>query len=439
MKHTPHRLLARGGRRASTPRPPLAGDARGRRRRRRRRLHGDVGRLAPEGARARGAGRPARGEPICGHGPSGRNGGFCNVMWFSLPNMRERWGDAAALAVGRGVERGGRRGSASSARREGVDAWYRHGGYLQVSTAPAQDGIWTRGRRRLPRARGRGDASQALSADGGRRALQLARLPRRRLLRRLGDGAAGAAGARPARPPASPPASRSTSARRCGRLRAAPRRGRGADRRRHGPGRRGGGRDRRRRARAGAARCAAGSPSPPPTSSSPSRCRTCSRRSAGPAASASPTAARCSTTSAPPRTAGSPSAGAAAGSRSAPASTAAPSSTARWSTVAATQLRRLLPGLERARDHPRLGRPDRRLADPPAAGDADCAAAAPSSPPATPATASAPRTWSAGRWPRSPSTAATSTHGWPSSTPRPPASPPSPSTGSAAKRSATGS
>src|SRR6478672_11913508 len=37
----------------------------------------------------------------CGRGPSGRNGGFCNVMWFSLANMRRRWGDEAALAVAR--------------------------------------------------------------------------------------------------------------------------------------------------------------------------------------------------------------------------------------------------------------------------------------------------------------------------------------------------
>ena len=35
----------------------------------------------------------------CGGGPSGRNGGFCNLMWFSLQNMRERWGDAAAVSV----------------------------------------------------------------------------------------------------------------------------------------------------------------------------------------------------------------------------------------------------------------------------------------------------------------------------------------------------
>src|SRR6476469_4072201 len=39
-----------------------------------------------------------------GFGPSGRNGGFCNVMWFSLPNMRQRWGDAEALAVARAAE-----------------------------------------------------------------------------------------------------------------------------------------------------------------------------------------------------------------------------------------------------------------------------------------------------------------------------------------------
>jgi glycine/D-amino acid oxidase-like deaminating enzyme len=77
----------------------------------------------------------------CGHGPSGRNGGFCNEMWFSLPNMRGRWGDEGALAVAReakaavdGVER--------FCAEEGVDAWFRRGGYLQVSTAEAHDGVW---------------------------------------------------------------------------------------------------------------------------------------------------------------------------------------------------------------------------------------------------------------------------------------------------------
>ncbi len=78
---------------------------------------------------------------VCGHGPSGRNGGFCNVLWFSLPNMRERWGDAGALAVGRAA-REAIGGIESFCREQEVDAWFRRGGYLQVSTAPAHDGAW---------------------------------------------------------------------------------------------------------------------------------------------------------------------------------------------------------------------------------------------------------------------------------------------------------
>jgi glycine/D-amino acid oxidase-like deaminating enzyme len=78
---------------------------------------------------------------VCGNGPSGRNGGFCNVMWFSLPNMRERWGDAAALAVAR-ASQGAVARIESFCEEQGVDAWFRRGGYLQVSTAPAHDGAW---------------------------------------------------------------------------------------------------------------------------------------------------------------------------------------------------------------------------------------------------------------------------------------------------------
>ena len=78
----------------------------------------------------------------CGHGPSGRNGGFCNVMWFSLQNMRERWGDAAAVAVAE-ASRESVQGVGEFCESQGVDAWYRHGGYLQVSTAPSQDGVWS--------------------------------------------------------------------------------------------------------------------------------------------------------------------------------------------------------------------------------------------------------------------------------------------------------
>jgi glycine/D-amino acid oxidase-like deaminating enzyme len=76
----------------------------------------------------------------CGYGPSGRNGGFCNDMWASLPNMRERWGDAAALEVARAAEAAAV-GIGDFCAAEGVDAWYRQGGYMQVSTAAAHDGV----------------------------------------------------------------------------------------------------------------------------------------------------------------------------------------------------------------------------------------------------------------------------------------------------------
>jgi glycine/D-amino acid oxidase-like deaminating enzyme len=77
----------------------------------------------------------------CGSGPSGRNGGFCNVMWFSLPNMRQRWGDAGALAVARAAE-DAVAGIGEFCASEGVDAWFRRAGYLQVSTAEAHDRVW---------------------------------------------------------------------------------------------------------------------------------------------------------------------------------------------------------------------------------------------------------------------------------------------------------
>jgi glycine/D-amino acid oxidase-like deaminating enzyme len=78
----------------------------------------------------------------CGRGPSGRNGGFCNVMWFSLSNMRERWGDEAAVAVAR-ASREAIDGVGSFCETQGVDAWFRRAGYLQASTAPAHDEIWS--------------------------------------------------------------------------------------------------------------------------------------------------------------------------------------------------------------------------------------------------------------------------------------------------------
>jgi glycine/D-amino acid oxidase-like deaminating enzyme len=77
----------------------------------------------------------------CGAGPSGRNGGFVNAMWFGLPALRRRFGDAAALRLTR-ASQDAVEGIGHWCEEQRVDAWYRAGGYLQVSTAPAHDGSW---------------------------------------------------------------------------------------------------------------------------------------------------------------------------------------------------------------------------------------------------------------------------------------------------------
>ncbi len=79
-------------------------------------------------------------EPVCGRGPSGRNGGFCEGLWSALASMRARWGDAPALAVGHAAEEAVERIAAFCAEDD-VDAWFRRGGYLRVSTAPAHDDV----------------------------------------------------------------------------------------------------------------------------------------------------------------------------------------------------------------------------------------------------------------------------------------------------------
>ena len=134
----------------------------------------------------------------CGGGPSGRNGGFVNAMWFSLPTLRQRFGDAAALRLTRAAEDAvpeiGR-----WCEEQRVDAWYRSGGYLQVSTAAAHDDSW----REVVDAcseLGVPGVCRPLSEDEGAGPLRFADLPGRGLLPR-GHGAPGAVGARASRPP----------------------------------------------------------------------------------------------------------------------------------------------------------------------------------------------------------------------------------------------
>ena len=77
---------------------------------------------------------------VCGHGPSGRNGGFCESLWLSAPTLRDRFGDAAARDL---LDASSETVGAIGAwcRDNDVDAWFDQSGYLGVSTGPAFEDV----------------------------------------------------------------------------------------------------------------------------------------------------------------------------------------------------------------------------------------------------------------------------------------------------------
>ncbi|HZO50023.1 MAG TPA: FAD-dependent oxidoreductase [Gaiellaceae bacterium] len=79
---------------------------------------------------------------VCGHGPSGRNGGFVSTLWDDLPTLRERAGDARAVDACRASERAVRAIGAWCDANE-VDAWYRAAPTMLVATSAAQVGTWS--------------------------------------------------------------------------------------------------------------------------------------------------------------------------------------------------------------------------------------------------------------------------------------------------------
>jgi glycine/D-amino acid oxidase-like deaminating enzyme len=80
-------------------------------------------------------------QDICGGGPSGRNGGFCDGWWGHLRDLVDTFGDADALEllmhVGRSPSEIGEWCEAND-----VDAWFRMGGDLAVASATSQEGSW---------------------------------------------------------------------------------------------------------------------------------------------------------------------------------------------------------------------------------------------------------------------------------------------------------
>jgi glycine/D-amino acid oxidase-like deaminating enzyme len=75
---------------------------------------------------------------ICGHGPSGRNGGFVHGYWGALASVLSVLGEEQGLELARAGERiiPGIRAWAES---RGEDVWLVEGGMLEVAAAPAQD------------------------------------------------------------------------------------------------------------------------------------------------------------------------------------------------------------------------------------------------------------------------------------------------------------
>ena len=100
---------------------------------------------------------------ICGGGPSGRNGGFCDGWWEKIRDLREVYDDPDAMELlmtcGRSPTEIG-----TWCRANGVDAWFRHGGDLAVATNPKQEGGWG-GSLEAAAALGVEDEFQVLSPD----------------------------------------------------------------------------------------------------------------------------------------------------------------------------------------------------------------------------------------------------------------------------------
>ena len=80
----------------------------------------------------------------CGHGPSGRNGGFATRCGSRCRLLRDRYGPEATRSRSRrAAQRGGRRDRARSAPSRRWTPGTQRAGYLQLSAAPAQDGVWS--------------------------------------------------------------------------------------------------------------------------------------------------------------------------------------------------------------------------------------------------------------------------------------------------------
>ena len=167
VKHDAHGWwLAEAG--PVAPAAPLRGDHRRRRRRRRRRLRGPVDRVAA--ARARRERRACCEAGVCGHGPSGRNGGFAETLW----TQPARPASSASAPSGRWPPRAPRRRASRA-----IGAWCEARGRRRLvppQRVPARLG--RRGAGRRARRIARGGRARSASTERGRRARRATRCAR---------------------------------------------------------------------------------------------------------------------------------------------------------------------------------------------------------------------------------------------------------------------
>ncbi|MEI7624546.1 MAG: FAD-dependent oxidoreductase [Actinomycetota bacterium] len=78
---------------------------------------------------------------VCGHGPSGRNGGMVNSVAALVPDLRAKHGDLAARAL-LDAANDSVHAIGIWCEEQGVDAWYRAAAHLDVETSEFQDAGW---------------------------------------------------------------------------------------------------------------------------------------------------------------------------------------------------------------------------------------------------------------------------------------------------------
>jgi glycine/D-amino acid oxidase-like deaminating enzyme len=102
-------------------------------------------------------------QDICGGGPSGRNGGFCDAWHGHVADMIPTYGASAAKELLDACAPSPRQ-IGEWCEKNGVDAWHRQGGDLAVASSPAQEGRWS-GTIEAARRLGVEDEYQVLDAE----------------------------------------------------------------------------------------------------------------------------------------------------------------------------------------------------------------------------------------------------------------------------------